>query len=169
MCASQFLFPAIHLSKEKKKKKTAERISGLFSGSRTRIRTQTNRVRVCRATITQSGYQAPLSQAAYFIINALVQKVKPFLKIFLRLSFLRIVVSKHAVHKLYQFQNAADRRDRTVIHPLNVALRAGILSEQNTQTEARNRLVCVYALVRSRHSMRCSSLKTAHAGRKRRK
>ena len=44
----------------------SERVSFLF-GCPTRIRTQTNRVRVCRATLTQSGNACCLGQLIYYI------------------------------------------------------------------------------------------------------
>ena len=42
-----------------KQRKTTTRMSGGFYGSGRRIRTLTNRVRVCRATLTQSRYVRP--------------------------------------------------------------------------------------------------------------
>ena len=52
--------------------------AAIKSGCPTRIRTQTNRVRVCRATITQSGNV--ISHELYYTVP--IKKVKPFSSIF---------------------------------------------------------------------------------------
>ena len=68
-------FRILH-NRNKTKTDTAKRC--LFSfGSRTRIRTQTNRVRVCCATLTQSGY---MSCDNYYSITDFQNLSTPFCK-----------------------------------------------------------------------------------------
>ena len=70
-------------TKSEQKNPVTIEATGFFYGSRRRIRTLTNRVRVCRATFTQSGQIAPAPAGTSVIIRIETGLVKKYFPIFL--------------------------------------------------------------------------------------